>query len=381
MAAYQPAKHLTDKLSKAKALLVLDHPFFATTLMKKQITWDESCPTMAVNARGNIYLGPAFVENLNVNQLMFGLAHECLHYMLLHPARRGHRDAGAWNIACDAVINDTLIDAKVGEFIPEGVQIPNARTMKAEDLYQKPPEGGGGGQGGKSGPGGLGNDLMDEPLSDAEASALEAEAKVDMVQARNAAKMQGKLPAGLARLVDDIINVPTPWYTILERYMTSFIKSDQSWSRPNKRHLHAGFYLPGDGRAPKMGKIVIGIDTSGSIGGPELAEFQGHLNAILEQCTPEEVIAVYCDAQVGSHESFAPDELPARFTKVTGGGGTAFGPVFNWVDENGVEPELLVYLTDGYGGCDCEPPPYPTVWLTTGSTEFPFGEVVEFKDK
>lgn len=377
MATYQPPKHLTDKLSKAKALLVLDHPFFATTLMKKPIVWDEKCQTMAVNARGTVFLGPEFVEKLSVNQLIWGLAHECMHYMLLHPVRKGQRKHMPWNWACDAVINDTLNDAKVGESIPDTVYVPNARTMKAEDLYQDHPGSNGGSGGGQPDF----DDLIDEPMSDADASEIEAQAKVDMVQARNVAKMQGKLPAGLARMVDDIINVPTPWYTILERYMTSFVKSDQSWSRPNRRHLHSGIYLPGDGRAPKMGKVVVAVDTSGSIGGPELAEFQGHFNAILEQCTPEEVLVLYCDAQVGSHESFTPDELPAKFTKVSGGGGTAFGPVFDWVEEHGVEPEVLIYLTDGYGHCDHDSSPYPTVWLTTGATEFPFGEVVEFKNK
>lgn len=375
---YQVPKHLTDKLSKAKALLVLDHPFFATTLMKKPIVWDEKIPTMAVNARGTIFLGPEFVEKLSVNQMIFGLAHECMHYMLLHPIRRGSRKMYPWNWATDAVINDMLKEAGVGEPIEGIVTVPGARDMKAEDLYQEPPEGD---DGSGNMPGGLGNDLVEGPMSDVEANEIAAQAKVDMVQARNIAKMQGKLPANLARMVDDIINVPTPWHSILERFMTDMVKSDQSWSRPNKRHMHAGYYLPGDSKTPSMGEVVVAVDTSGSIGGPEIAEFMGHFNAIADQCTPTKIHVVYCDAEVGSTEEFGPDDYPARFTKVTGGGGTAFGPVFDWVEKSGVEPDVLVYLTDGYGGCQCEHPSYPTVWLTTGATEFPFGEVVEFKNK
>lgn len=376
--SYKPTQALADKLSKAKALLVLDHPFFATTLLKKEIVWDEKVPTMAVNARGTIYLGPAFVEKLSTQQLIWGLAHECMHYMLLHPARKNWRKMAPWNWACDAVINDILDDAKVGERIPKTVDVPNARTQKAEDLYHEDDGQGNGGKG--MGGDGMGEDLIDGgEMSDAEMRELEAQAKIDMVQARNVAKMQGKLPAGIERMVDEIVYVPTPWYTILERFMASFVVSEPTWSRPNRRHIHGGVYLPGNGKAPSMGEVVIAVDTSGSIGGPELAEFQGHLNAILDQCAPEKVTVLYCDAAVGSSDEYAPEDLPAHFKHVSGGGGTAFGPVFDYVAENDIEPDVLVYLTDGYGSAHCERPHYPTIWLTTGATEFPFGEVVEFK--
>lgn len=379
--SYTPPKHLSDKLSKAKALLTLDHPFFATTLLKKPFVWDEKIPTMAVDARGNIYLAPGFVEKLTVNQLIFGLAHECMHYMLLHPARKGHRKHRPWVWACDAVINDVLRDAKVGEDIPDTVDVPNARNMKAEDLYQDQQDKGGGGQGQGGEPhiGGMGEDLIEGNMSDAELAEIEAQVKIDVAQARNVAKMQGKMPGALERMVDDIIHVPTPWYTILERFMTSMGKLDVSWSRPNRKHLHAGNYLPGYSKTPTMGEVVVAVDTSGSIGGPELAEFAGHLNAILDQCVPEKITVLYCDARVGSSEEFTPDELPVNFTKVSGGGGTDFTPVFDYVEANNIEPDVLVYLTDGYGGCRSNPPAFPTVWLTTGTDKFPFGEVVKFE--
>lgn len=378
--AYQPSQELQDKLSKAKARLTLSQPFFAATLLRKKITWDENCPTMAVDARGNIYLGPKFVESLNVQQLIFGLAHECMHYMLLHPTRRGARKMMPWNIACDATINDMLREANVGEDIPKTVNVPGARNMSAEQLYQENEEKGGGGDG-HGEPGGLGQDLREEGMSDAEIRELEAQAQADMVQARNIAKMAGKMPGNIDRLVDEILYVPTPWYQILERFMTSMVNDGQSWSRPNRKHIPQNIYLPGKHKQPGMGTVVVAVDTSGSIGGPELAEFQGHFNAILEQCRPEKVVVVYCDAAVGSHEEFEEDDMPAHFTKVTGGGGTDFAPVFEWVEENGIEPEVVVYLTDGLGPCRTDTPGYPVVWLTTGATEFPFGEVVEFKNK
>jgi predicted metal-dependent peptidase len=32
-----------------------------------------------------------------------------------------------------------------------------------------------------------------------------------------------------------------------------------------------------------------------------------------------------------------------------GGGGTEFGPCFDWLDEHGIQPQTLVFLTDLYG--------------------------------
>lgn len=385
--SYKPSKQLEEKLSKAKALLVLDHPFYASTLMKKDIRWapELNPPTMAVDARGNIYLHPEFVDGLSVNNLIWGLAHECMHYMLLHPARKGTRKHRPWNWACDGVINDMLDHCgpnggAIGERIPDTVDVPNARNMKAEDLYQDMQDkGGSGGQGGEPHIGGMGEDLIEGDLSDSDLAEIEAQVKVDVAQARNVAKMQDKMPGALERMVDDIIHVPTPWYTILERFMTSMGKLDVSWSRPNRKHLHAGNYLPGYSKTPTMGEVVVAVDTSGSIGGPELAEFAGHLNAILDQCVPKKVHVLYCDARVGSSEEFTPDELPVNFTKVSGGGGTDFTPVFDYVEANNIEPDVLVYLTDGYGGCRSNPPAFPTVWLTTGTDKFPFGEVVKFE--
>jgi len=379
--SYKPSKQLEEKLSKAKALLVLDHPFYASTLMKKVIRWDPELnpATMAVDARGNIYLHPEFVEGLSVNNLIWGLAHECMHYMLLHPARKGHRKHRPWVWACDGVINDMLDHSgpnggAIGERIPDTVDVPNARNMKAEDLYQDQQD-----KGDDPHIGGMGEDLIEGNMSDAELAEIEAQVKIDVAQARNVAKMQGKMPGALERMVDDIIHVPTPWYTILERFMTSMGKLDVSWSRPNRKHLHAGHYLPGYAKTPTMGEVVVAVDTSGSIGGPELAEFAGHLNAILDQCVPEKITVLYCDARVGSSEEFTPDELPVNFTKVSGGDGTDFTPVFDYVEAHDIDPDVLVYLTDGYGDCRCEHPHYPTVWLTTGAEQFPFGEVVKFE--
>lgn len=374
-------------LSKAKTLLVLDSPFFASCLLKRPIELTEAIPTACVDPRGLIRINPNFIAPLNANQVQFLLAHECMHYMLLHGLRRGHRQPGAWNQACDAVINETLLQAKVGEFIDGGVRMPGAELQNAEALYMAPPEGE------DSQPGGIGSDINEgsgsgegqqgdgqapggQPLTEGEVKELEAQAKIDMVQAMQAAKMQGKLPANLQRMVESLIEVRTPWYDILERYMVSFRKDEYSWSKPNRRHIADHVYLPGQGYVPEMGPVVVGVDTSGSIGQKELAHFGGHINRIIEQCRPSAIHVVYCDAAVAHVDQFTCEDLPIKLNP-HGGGGTDMTRIFDWVEKEGLAPDTVVVLTDGYTPFG-QAPNFPVIWLMTTDEKAPYGENVRY---
>jgi predicted metal-dependent peptidase len=191
----------------------------------------------------------------------------------------------------------------------------------------------------------------------------------------------GKLPAGIERMIDEMLDVKTPWHEILERFMSGLIKDGYSWKRPNRKFISQGLYLPGYDYIPRMGPMVIGVDTSGSIGQPELNEFNAHINRILDTCGPEKVYVVYCDAQVNHVDEYEPDDFPVKLTP-HGGGGTSFAPVMEWVDQCEEDVECLVYLTDGYGDQNSiEEPKCSTIWLTTGSEDFKWGTVIPFESE
>jgi len=370
---------LQRKVGKAKSLLILDHPFFGTACTKRPIIYTDTVPTAAMSATGQMYMNVDFCAPLSVKQLMFLLAHEAMHYMLAHGLRRGHRDPQAWNVAADKVINDTLIDAGVGDFIDGGITLDGAREMAAESLYDENDDGDG------EGPGGLGNDIGDptdadgQPLDDATIHQLEAEAKIDAIQSAKAAKAVGKLPASIERIIEELVNVTTPWYDILERFMAGKIKDGYSWNRPNRRFIARNIYIPGTDYVPKMGPVVIGVDTSGSIGPDEIAMFNGHINRIIDTCNPEVVHVVYCDYDVAGVDEYTPEDFPVTI-QCKGGGGTSFKPVFDWIDNNAIEPECVVYLTDGYGDQSEFTTNHETVWLTTGSEAFDWGHVIKFEE-
>ena len=364
------------KVGKAKALLILDHPFFGTAVSKRPIQYTNAVPTAGMSATGQMVLNPAFIEPLTVKNIMFLMAHEAMHYMLAHALRRKHRDHKAWNVACDKVINDTLIDAKVGEFIEGGVTLHDARNYASEELYDENDD--------DMGSGGIGQDVGDptdengKPLDESQIHQLEAQAKIDAIQSAKAAKASGKLPASIERMVDEMVNVTTPWHEKLERYMTSKVKDGYSWNRPNRRFIGQGTYLPGTDYVARMGELVIAVDTSGSLNDKELGYFNSHINRILDTCMPEKVTVLYCDWAIGGTTEYTPDDLPIKLEPV-GGGGTSFKPVFKWIEDYANEVECLIYFTDGWGDQnEIETPAVDTVWLTTEKDEFPFGEIIKF---
>ena len=376
------------KLDKAKAQIVLDHPFFASILLRRPLIKRDDIPTLAVDAKGRIYYNETFLESLTVPQIVWGLCHEVGHVIGQHASRVGHRNQRKWNYAGDAWINDTLTDARVGDPIPNTVNMPGSKDDTVENIYDKLPDGdnngGGGGSGGSDDsntPGGTGEDIIygdgqngGKPLTADEVREVEGQIKVEIAEAAQAAKMRGKLPGKLAEIVADLLDVKTPWYEILERHCTARVQQGLSWRRPNKRF--ADVYLPSTDKLPQMGELVVQIDVSGSISRTELAYYNGHLSRIVEQCRPAKVHAVYVDTDVRRHDEFdCGEEVKLEFFS---GGGTDMPAGFDYLAEQGIEPDVFVCLTDGYTGFG-QDPGYPVVWCISSDVEAPWGENVHFE--
>ena len=372
-----------SKIDKAKAQIVLDHPFFASILLKKQLKADNTIPTLCVDARGNISYNEKFIDGLTVPQVVWGLCHEIGHVIGQHAVRRKHRDAFKWNYAGDAWINDMLDDAGVGQRIDGTVNIKGSKDKTTETIYDTLPDQpkGKNGQGDGDGDGdqwdnGLGHDIKDENLTESEIKEIEANAKVEIAQAAQAAKARGKLSGKLAEIVADIINVKTPWYEILERYMTSKTKQDYTWTRPNRRFIGLDLYLPSMGTEPSMGEVVLQIDISGSVSKREIDYYNGHVSRIMKTCNPSKVHVIYTDTAVQHHEVFEQgQEVKLSFYS---GGGTHMPAGFDYCAEHGIEPEVFVCLTDGYTDFG-EQPDYPVVWCISSEMQAPFGENVHFE--
>jgi predicted metal-dependent peptidase len=345
------------KIEKAKTQLIVRHPFFASILLRRNLVETTNIPTAGIDKSGTIYYNPEFVNGLTINNVVFLLAHEVMHWAQATFARQGSRDFQKWNKATDAVNNEVLVASNVGEFIEGGVRWSGAEQMSAEEVYNLMPD--------DNANGGIGDDLMDsgEPMSEAEAKAQEAQIKTEVASARQAAKQIGSLPGALDRWVDGLLHVPTPWHQILERWMTERTRDDYSWSRANRRFIHSGLYLPSmDGTGLESCALV--VDTSASISPQELDAFLGHLNRILETCQPHKVYVVYVDAKVSDVETVSGDDLPVTINP-KGGGGTDMRVGVEYVDTNLSDVSCQILLTDGYTPWPQRAPSVPLVVVST----------------
>jgi predicted metal-dependent peptidase len=360
-------------LDKAKVSLVTQHPFFASILMKRQLIEDETIPTAAVDQRNQIYINPTWFNTLSVEEVVFVLAHEIGHVIGQHATRRGARTPKKWNIAGDAWINDMLKAADIGTPIKGCVQMDGSKDETVDEIYNKLPDDPTG-----DGPGGTGNDIIERgsPLTPEEATRIDAETRVEIAQAAQAAKAQGKMPTALAKIIADLIDPGTPWHEILERYMTSYVRGDYSWSRPNRRFADIA-YLPSTGKVAEMGEIVLQVDVSGSINQRELAYYNGHIARIIEQCNPERVHVLYVDTGVCKHEIFEQgEEVKLEFYS---GGGTDMEAGFEFIAKEGIDPEVFVCLTDGYTDFNVDKAPnYPVLWCISSDINAPYGENIHF---
>lgn len=389
------------RIQKSRTALVLDHPFFGSLLFRLKDRPSAAVKTMATDGV-SLFWNPAFVETLNAATLAGTLAHEVMHPALHHHLRRSGRNLNKWNIACDYAINPLLLDA--GLKLPEGVLVEDRfRGMSAEQIYNlldseedsggdsreddhKGSAGGGadalpaaGESGDPSAPvteGGIGQVLDAPKAGDDDSPSIEQQARdwdVALKQALTVARQAGKVPAGLDRTAEGAASAAVDWRELLRRLWSETIAADYSWMRPNRRHLWTGLYLPGVVR-DGVGEVAIAVDCSGSISARQLRLFEAEVRSILEGQRPERVYVLYFDAAVHKVETYEAGQCIAL--NPVGGGGTAFSPCFEWLDEHGITPQTMVILTDLYGSFPSSAPSYPVLWASTGRRQAPFGEVI-----
>jgi len=212
------------------------------------------------------------------------------------------------------------------------------------------------------------------PLTPDERETLQVQWQQRMAGAAQQAMQAGKLRGELKRMIDHLLQPQLPWRMLLARYMNSISREDYSWSRPSRRE---GDFIMPSLRSHQL-DLVVAIDTSGSIKDGEMQEFIDEVDALKAQVRAR-VTLLPCDASIcdGAPFYFEPWEQFQRPHQVGGGGGTSFRPVFQWVEQQGLRPDLLVYFTDADGAFPADQPAYPVIWLVKGKSQVPWGQRIQ----
>lgn len=366
-----------DIFSAARSRLVLKQPFFGTLALYLIPVKSDTVPTAATDGTYLYYNEKWFNElhtKYGLDTVAAVVAHEVMHCALLHITRRGARQPLIWNYATDYAVNSILLSA--GMRLPEGVLLERKYyNMAAEEIYADLIK-----QANKLPHEALSGALLDDhgmwdtaalsrAASDGQSgqqiartvAELESQWQARVASAANSARMQGKLPSSLKRLVDDVLSPKISYKQLLADYMQR-IQQDYAWGPFDRRHIYAESYLPslsGYG----LQEVVVAIDTSGSISDSELSQFLAEVRGVLAAGVVN-LHVVFCDADVHKWYTISMHEPMPKF-EPSGGGGTSFVPVFNEIAKKKVTPAVLLYLTDGYGTFPETQPQYPVIWVLT----------------
>ena len=344
------------KLLKAKIELMTKSAFISTIALSLKHVITPETKTADVNGHVIRY-NPEFIKGQSVAQFAGLIAHECWHVAFQHLSRRGDRDPIIWNCAGDYVINYML--TKAGFEIPTNGLLDNKydhtwSTDKVyDDLIKEKKD---------FDTGTLMIDLNEDGMSEDDGS-LNSPITNVIVRARTQAQIAGEEKAGLIpdeilRRIEELLNPKLPWQIILHKFLDRRVKEEYSWSRRNRKFPDS-IYLPSL-HSYGLGNLTFAIDTSGSIEDEELKEMLSEIQGIQQVFNPEKMTIIDCDSKI--HQIHEIDQSTNILDlKFSGGGGTSFQPVLDYVSEH--PTQALIYFTDLYGEDDLEPVDYPILWI------------------
>ena len=378
--------------------LLMDQPFIGAFLIRQNLipVVDSRCDTAATDGQ-NIFVNPEFYLSMAPAERRFLLAHEVWHTVLLHFLRRKDRNRELFNIATDMEINEMLRFERFK--IPEGALLPprDWHGLNAEEIYERLLEseepleetidihlepdddasgsGDGSGDGKSAGTDEDGSkDIVEDPDFDVDfGTHIEDKVREKVIEAATQCeKRRGKLPGKAEMIVENFRSGKLHWKELLAQFVTSCFGGSRRWLPPNRRYISSGLYL--QSRRDSKLKAVLAVDTSGSTHA-DLPRFASELSNLLNSFGNYELQVICCDAKIQSVENYS-SVAPFDGNKFvfSGGGGTSFKPVFEYLKTQNEAPDLLIYFTDGIADVP-EKPTYPVMWVITpdGRNNIPWG--------
>ena len=324
-----------------------DYALYGGVIMTGAVKFTDTIPTASTNGRDVSY-NPDYVNSLNFKELCGLVMHENLHKALKQLITWGNLcqlDACRANRACDYVINQLIADSEgYGDtvLLPPGALLnPAYKGMDSGQVFKLLEASKAHGQA---------LDAHDwagaEALSDGEREELNK--AIDQAL-RQGAMAATKLAGGIPRAIADALKPPADWRAALRDFVTAHNQGEgySTWAKPRRRYIAQNIYMP-TCISESIGSIVVAVDTSGSIDGPDIGQFLAEISAICSSVRPEALDLLYWDTEVAAHEHYQGSyETLGASTKPAGGGGTDVSCVFDYISAKKIEPVLLICLTDG----------------------------------
>lgn len=376
------------KISQAKAKLLVDYPYFGTLAAKLELVYNDNIEAFRGDGKKLEY-SPDFLQNATLSELEFVLANGAMHVSLAHESRKNGRSGWLWQMATDMAINDMLVQN--GLDMPYGAQYRKRFTgMYAEEIYAE-----------------LKSDMLREEdnleyeaddasdvqnkeknkqnadkekhlSQEEEQTQLQEELLQEQLMAEEAISLltreskKGEAPLQIERFFTIENMGKIDWRDELKSAIDRYFKDDYTLLPPSKKLISQGIYLPSN--VSQTFRIVVAIDSSGSVDDTLLSEFLSEVNFLMSMVARYQIELLVCDEKIQEHKTFTSGE--ALECSVKGGSGTDFRPVFAFVQREFDDVKLLLYFSDLQGTFPHEPPNYEVKWVSPKQEEVPFGTVI-----
>lgn len=369
-------RDIKTKISRSNVRLMVDKQkkgwgFYASILFKMPMIAKDDVQTMATDGK-SIFYNPEWSNTLTDEEMDFVRCHEGMHRVLRHHLRMNDRDSELWNIATDYAINSIL--KKSGMTMPkDGLYSREYEGMSAEKIYEIL------NKSGKSKPQPCnwgqvmsGGKQMTKEQIKAEENMIRAEVTMAVQQSKNV----GQLPSDIKQIITEMERSQVDWSSVIRRVVGGDQPEDYTYRRPNRRALHCmDIYNPSTLKS-SCGDVAVWVDTSGSVSDKEKQHALGELNAIAEDMQPNSVTIFYGDADVKNIERYERGDI-IECLNSKGGGGTDPMPIFKYIEDNNVNVDSMVCITDMEFHNFPSHVDYPLLWVSTNlrAKKPPIGEI------
>jgi len=373
---------LEEKISQAKARLLVNNPYFGMLASKLELIVNDNIEAFVSNGV-KVEYREEYLDGLELGELEFIFANGAMHASLAHDKRKNNRSGWLWQMATDMAINDMLVEN--GMTLPYGAQYRKRFAgMYAEEIYAQ-----------------LKDDILrdeenleyeaddsddvepnsdkKEELTEQTPQQLQEEILHEQLLAEEAISLlesefkKGEAPLHIERFFSLEYEGKIDWRDELRNAIDKYFRDDYTLLPPSKKLLYTGIYLPST--ISQTFRLVIVIDSSGSVDEELLNTFLGEVNFLMSLVTNYQIELIVCDDKVHSHKTFYSGE--SLDVSLKGGGGTSFKPAFTFVEENFDDVKLLLYFTDLDGKFPSEVPNYDVKWVSSQIKKIPFGSIIE----
>lgn len=393
------SKEAQDRIEVAISKLIVFKPIFGTVFMYLNKIQTHNVPTIGVGILRRVDLGlyynPDFILGLTNLELRAVLTHEALHVLLHHIARSDHfaYNKKGYNIAADMAINCHIANLPPNGYYPSTFKLPD---FQASEWYYEKLKQEGQKQGKSAGEFGesSGQQLIDshDGWGDCEEDVVKEKIQSIADKCIKAQEEKGWSTIG-TDLANAIIQANKPvinWKREVRWFINKLVLAGRTVTRSrinrreqammkNRHDQLKGVYIQPGTKRDFTSRLLVALDTSGSVSDAEIQAFIGEINGM---CQHVECHVTMFDTSI-LQDPPIPIKKKIPGLSIKGRGGTDFNVAVRYAEAH--KYDGLIVFTDGF--CPFPAPPNNgcrVLWgITPGgdSVQPPYGKRVRIEIK